>query len=125
MAKKVYEILAERRYPVKFLGGGARGLHHFTEMVGVNGTVTINWKGTSEDLLRENPVVVQRFHMPTPASVIDELTEKLPDFRRGYFVDAIRPEEYESFAPVALFRNTFEKSWKIALEKVAAIRAGK
>lgn len=109
---------------MKFLGGGARGPHHFTEMVGAVATVTINWKGTAEDLLKEDPVVVQRWNMPTPASVIDELVEKLPDFRRGYFIDAIRPEEYEAFGPVALFRSTFEKSWKAALEKVAAIRAG-
>ena len=125
VAKKVYAMVMERRYPVKVLGGGARGLHHFTEMVGAYATVTINWKGTAEDLLKENPLVVQRFHMPTPASVIDELTEKLPDFRRGYYVDAIKPEEYETFGPVALFRSAFEKSWKIALAKVAEIRAAK
>lgn len=122
VAKKVYSLIKERRYPVELLGGGARGLHHFTEMVGASATVTINWSGTSEDLLRENPVVVQRFHMPTPPSVIDELLEKLPDFRRGYLVDAIKPEEYEAFGPVALFRHTFEKSWKEALAKIAEIR---
>ena len=122
IAKKIHQIITERRYPVNFLGGGARGLHHFTEMVGSTATVTINWNGTAEDLIRENPMVVQRFHMPTPASVVDELLAKLPDFRRGYFADAIAPEEYEAFGPVALFRNTFEKSWKTALDKVAEIR---
>ncbi len=125
VAKKVYQVIRERRYPVEFLGGGARGLHHFTEMVGASATVTINWNGTAEDLERENPVVVQRFNMPTPDSVIDELVEKLPDFRRGYFLDSIRPEEYEAFGPVALFRNTFEKSWKEALKQIADIRAAR
>lgn len=122
VAKKVYAMIRERRYPVEFLGGGARGLHHFTEMVGASATVTINWSGTGETLEKENPVVVQRFHMPTPVSVIDELTQKVSDFRRGYYVDAIRPEEYEAFGPVALFRNTFENSWKQALEIIASLR---
>jgi len=123
VAKKVYEVVKERRYPVEFLGGGARGLHHFTEMVGAEATVTINWVGTGKDLEAEDPLVVQRFHMPTPSSVIDELVYKLPDFKRGYFINAIAPEEYESFGPVALFRNTFETGWKQARDAIAARRS--
>lgn len=122
VAKKVYEVIRERRYPVEFLGGGARGLHHFTEMVGAEASVTINWAGTADRLEDENPLVVQRFLMPTPATVIDELLEKLPDFRRGWFMDAIEPAEYEAFGPVALFRNTFEKSWVKAVETIGALR---
>ncbi len=124
IAKKVYELVKERRYPVEFLGGGARGLHHFTEMVGAEGSVTINWSGTADELVKQNPMVVQRFHMPTPATVIDELLEKLPDFRKGWFFDSIRPEEYEAFGPVALFRSMFEKSWREALVKIGEVRKG-
>lgn len=123
VAKKVYEAVKERRYPVEFLGGGARGLHHFTEMVGAEASVTINWSGTGEELEETDPLVVQRFHMLTPASVIEELLFKLPDFKRGYFADAITPEEYESFGPVALFRDMFEKGWKQGLQIIAARRA--
>lgn len=122
IAKKTYSIIRERRYPVQMLGGGARGPHHFTEMVGASASVTINWAGSADKIIADDPVVVQRFHMPTPPSVIDELLEKLPDFRRGYFAGAILPEEYETFGPVALFRNMFEKSWKEALARIAAIR---
>lgn len=124
IAKKIYEVVRERRYPFEVLGGGARGLHHFTEMVGAEATVTINWAGTADKLEEQNPLVVQRFHMPTPASVVDELLEKLPDFRRGWFADAIEPSEYEAFGPVALFRNTFEKSWKQAVASIAQLRKG-
>ena len=122
VAKKIYEVVKERRYPVEFLGGGARGLYHFTEMVGAEASVTINWVGTGKDLEAEDPLVVQRFHMPTPSSVIDELVHKLPDFKKGYFINAITQEEYESFGPVALFRDMFEKGWKQALEAIAARR---
>ncbi|HHW31652.1 MAG TPA: hypothetical protein GXX20_08270 [Clostridiaceae bacterium] len=122
VAKKVYETVKERRYPVEFLSGGARGLHHFTEMVGAEATVTINWSGTGEELEKSNPVVVQRFHMPTPSSVIDELLRKLPDFRKGFFPGELSPEEYENFGPVALFRNTFEKAWKQALVEISQRR---
>jgi len=122
-AKKVYSVVRERRYPVEFLGGGARGNHHFTEMVGAEASVTINWAGMGETLDASDTLVIQRFFMPTPPSVIDQLIDKLPDFRKGYFENAITPDEYESFGPVALFRNTFEKGWITAREAISKRRA--
>ena len=116
IAKKIHRIVKEKGYHVGFIGGGARGLHHFTEMVGAECCVTINWKGTADILIEQDPPVVQRFLQPTPESVIDELLEKLEDYRRGYLINAIKPEEYEEFGPVVLFRNSFEKAWSESLE---------
>lgn len=110
-AKKTYRAVNELGAGVGFIGGGARGLHHFTEMVGADAVVTINWKGTADRLISEDPPVVQRFFQPTPDSVIDELTEKLPDFRKAYEAAAIEPREYEHFGPVVLFRSMFEGAW--------------
>lgn len=122
VAKKTYKLTKERSKNVGFIGGGARGLHHFTEMVGADASITINWKGTADKLLEENPVVLQRFYMPTPEGVIDELTEKLPDFKRGYYVNDITPAEYEGFGPVVLFRSQFESAWAKALDFIASQR---
>ncbi|NLM09469.1 MAG: hypothetical protein GX213_01535 [Clostridiaceae bacterium] len=122
-AKKVYAVVKERRYPVEFLGGGARGTHHFTEMVGAEASVTINWAGMGETLDASDTLVIQRFFMPTPHTVIDQLLDKLPDFRKGYFENGITPDEFESFGPVALFRNTFEKGWKEARDAISKRRA--
>lgn len=122
IAKKVYHMVKEKKYPVGFIGGGARGLHHFTEMVGADAAVTINWEGTADRLIEQDSPVVQRFNMPTPDSVIDELCEKIPDYRRGYFVNAITAEEYEDFGPVVLFRSSFEKAWKNARVIIAERR---
>lgn len=96
----------------RYIGGGARGLHHFTEMVGADCIVTINWNGTADKLLEQDPPVVQRFFMPIPHSVEDELLSKVEDFRKAYLADAIRPEEYEDYGPVVLFRSSFEAAWK-------------
>ncbi len=123
IAKKVYSMVHEKNYPVGFIGGGARGLHHFTEMVGADACITINWKGAAEALIAQNPPVVQRFFQPTPHSVIDELLEKVEDYRRGYMVNAISAEEYEGFGPVVHFRTMFEQAWKNALEAVRSRRA--
>jgi transaldolase len=111
VARKLYQIMEERHYPGIFIAGGARGLHHFTEMVGGKVCCTINWEGTADRLLQENPPVVYRLSNPVPQKVIDELMEKLPDFRRGYLEDGLAVEEFENFGPVCLFRSSFTKSW--------------
>lgn len=111
IAKKIYWIVKEKGYQVGFIGGGARGLHHFTEMVGADCCVTINWKGTADLLIEQDPPVVQRFLLPTPDSVVDELLEKVEDYRRGYLINTIKPDEYEDFGPVVHFRNMFEEAW--------------
>ncbi len=122
IAKKVYNMVKEKNYPVGFIGGGVRGLHHFTEMVGADCAVTINWKGTADKLLEENPYVLNRFFQPVPQFVLEELNSKIKDFRKGYFLDAIKPEEYDEFGPVVLFREKFEVAWKEALNVVATRR---
>lgn len=118
-AKKIYQVVNDRALGIGFISGGARGLHHFTEMVGADAVVTINWKGTAEDLIGQNPMVVQRFLQPAPHAVIEELCEKLPDFRKSYFCYEIEPREYEEFGPVVLFRSMFEDAWMKANQIIA------
>ena len=106
-----------------FLSGGARGLHHYTEMVGAQGGITINWIGSAEELIKNDPPVVQRFISPTSYDVIDELSEKLEVFRKAYTPKSLSQEEYEHFGPVVLFRNNFEEGWRKALECVKQRRS--
>lgn len=122
VAKKVYEIFKQRGYKAKFIGGGARGLHHFTEMVGGDVSITINWNGSADKLLEKNEAVVSRLFNPTPFEVIDELTAKVPDFKRAYYLNAIAPEEYEEYGPVVLFRESFEDAWRNARERIGSLR---
>lgn len=118
-AKKTYFMAKEKNPEVGFIGGGARGLHHFTEMVGGDVNITINWKGTADELIKQNPLVLQRFLQPTPYSVIDELNAKIPDFRKAYNTVPISSDEYETFGPVVLFRNSFEEAWSNALTYIS------
>jgi len=123
VARRVYQVMEERGYRAIFVGGGARGLHHFTEMVGGQVCMTINWEGTADKLVESDPPVVYRLFNPVPQKVIDELREKLPDFRRGYLDDGLEVEEFEGFGPVQLFRSSFIKSWKYVLEIIKDRRA--
>lgn len=123
VARKTYQIMQERGYQAVFVGGGARGLHHFTEMVGGKVCITINWQGTADKLIEQNPPVVYRLFNPVPHKVIDELMEKLPDFRVGYLSDGLTVEEFEPFGPVQRFRSSFVKSWTRVLEIIKERRA--
>jgi transaldolase len=122
VAKKMEQLRIERGYRVRMISGGARGLQHFTEMVGAESCITINWKGASDLLLEQNPMVIQRFFRPAPLSVLDELDNKLPDFRKAYEIGALKPEEYEEYGPVRLFFGSFISGWKKVLETIAQCR---
>lgn len=125
VAKKVNQITKTHWPEVGMISGGARGLQHFTEMVGGDAAVTINWVGTADKLLEQDAPVVPRFTMPPAYEAIDELFTKLPDFRKAYFIDEIRPEEYESFGPVVRFRNSFESAWTKALAAIEERRTNR
>ncbi|GAB1484135.1 hypothetical protein MASR2M78_29520 [Treponema sp.] len=120
--RKMYTILHDRHYSAIIIGGGARQLRHFTEMVGGDQVVTINRFGTADALIQQNPDVVHRFLNPVPPLVIDELLEKLPDFRRGWDAKGLEVSEYEEFGPVVLFRSMFLKSWRAILAEIAKLR---
>lgn len=123
IARKVRRLMDERNSGVGFIGGGARGLHHYTEMVGADCCVTINWKGTAEELIKLDMPVVDRFHMQTADSVLDELLEKVDDFKRGWMINGLKPSEYEEFGPVVLFRESFESAWSGAVDLIEKRRA--
>jgi hypothetical protein len=94
-------------------------------MVSLQGdlVVTINWLGTADKLIESDPPVVHRLFNPVPPQVIEELLDKLPDFRRGYVEDGLTVEEYENFGPVELFRSHFVWSWERVLSLAAERRA--
>ena len=122
IARKVFKMMKERKSKLGFIGGGARGLHHFTEMVGAEACITINWRGTADKLLDINPPVVSRFYNPVSDHVIDALIEKVIEFKRGYLKNGLTVDEYEDFGPVVKFRNSFVKSWESVLNMIQELR---
>lgn len=112
IAKKVYQMRHDRGYQLGFIGGGVRGLQHFTEMVGGDVCITMNWGGTVDKLLELDLPVVSRLFNPVQPQVLEELLNKLPEFRRAYYENGMGVEEYESYGPVEYFRDMFVSAWK-------------
>lgn len=122
VGRKEYQFLKERGYKTIMLGGGARGMYHFSEFVGGNVHITLNWS-TVKELNKADAPVVSRIDVETPKEIIAELSEKIPDFRRAYYEDALQTAEFEDFAPLQRFRNSFLKGWQHLLDEIAARRA--
>lgn len=125
IAKKVYGVTRSLYPEAGFIGGGVRGLHHFTEMVGADVCITMNWKNQADELLKQDLPVVPRFFNPAPEMYTDMLLTKVPEFRQAYMNDGLKIDDYEHFGPVEYFRDIFVSSWKNAIdhiEKVKSIR---
>lgn len=104
--RKQYRVIKERGYDTIMLGGGARGTHHFTEWIGGDTHITINWS-TFEELIELDPPIVNRIDADDDPEVIAELREKIPDFRRAYDDDGLTLQEFASYAPLLRFRKNF------------------
>lgn len=115
LGQKIRYYMDIRKTPIRLINGGARGLNHFTEWVGCDVSCTINWLGTADKLLEQNPHVVPCFNNPVPFDVVDELVNKIPAFEQAYFTGRLKPEEYHDFGPVELFCSSFRKAWTQAL----------
>ena len=122
LAKRQYAMMRARGYKITLMGGGARGTHHFTEMVGGALHVTINWS-TAEEIIKADKPVISRIDEPAAQSIVDELCDKLPDFRAAYRDDGLTIEEFGDFAPLQFFRNMFVKGWDALVDGVREQRA--
>lgn len=118
VARKQYHTLKKMGYTqITMLGGGARALHHFTELVG-DPHITINWS-TAQEILDLDIEVEQKIDQEVPQSVIEELRAKFSDFMRVYDDDGMMVQEYADFGPIQLFRNAFLMGWYQLLAEIA------
>jgi len=119
--RKQYRTLKARGYATTMLGGGARGPHHFTEWVGGDTHITINWS-TFEELMALDPPIANRIDAVDSEEDIAELRAKVPDFRRAYDDDGLTPREFASYAPLLRFRKNFTDGCDHVLSEIAARR---
>jgi transaldolase len=123
IAKKQYAVLKAGQWPGRMIGGGARKLADFTELVGGDLSITINWKGTADELIKSNPPVVSRIECQVDGAVVDRLKAGLPDYSRAYDEDGMRAPEFFEYGGVELFRNVFIKGWRELMVRIKQIRA--
>jgi transaldolase len=122
VARKQYRLLKERGYAGIMLGGGARGIHHFTGLVGGDAHITINWS-TAAEIIALDPPVQDTISLETSCEVIEELCEKLPDFEKAWTEDGLAVHEFKDYGPVQRFRRQFINGWDQLIVAIQERRA--
>ncbi len=115
--RAAYRMYRERGYEAILIGGGARGVRHFTDLVGGDMAITIGWDLLEELIKRDGPVV-SHIEDGTPANVIAALDNHIPDFGRAYRENSLQPEEYSAFGPVVFFQRAFLKGVDLLLRAI-------
>jgi len=108
--KRAYGIFRERGYRSRMLVAAYRHRLHWTEFVGgdVSMTIPYPWQVRFD---RSGIDPVARMHVPVDPALIDDLVERVPDFRRAYEPDGMEPDEFEAYGASARTLRTFIKSY--------------
>jgi transaldolase len=94
--KKAYSIYEKRGYHTKLLVAAYRHLGHWSEFVGGELIVSLpyEWqlKVNASDI-----EVRERMSMPVDSPIVEELYDRIPDFRRAYDEDGMKIEEFDDY----------------------------
>ncbi|MCI8417697.1 MAG: hypothetical protein HFI33_09450 [Lachnospiraceae bacterium] len=123
ISHRVYQYWKEKHAAGVLMGGGARGIQHFTEMVGGAMHVTVNYSFI-EELNELNLDISNKMDAKPGDEVVWELLEKLPYFRQAWEVDAQRREDFENYEPFLYFESSFLEAWDLVQEELRAERRG-
>jgi transaldolase len=108
--KRTYAIFRERGYRSRLLAAAYRHRLHWTELVGGDLAMTMPhaWqvRFNSSGITPES-----RIDVPVAPAIVDELLERVPDFRRAYEPDGMTPEEFELFGASVRTLRSFIKSY--------------
>ncbi len=122
-SRAAYRIYKSRGYEAILLGGGARGSHHFTDLVGGRLAITIGWS-IARQIIASDPSVISKIDEKIPDEAISELEMGLPDFRKASQENALSPEEFHDFGPVVSFQESFLKGMNTLLNAVSTHKSG-
>jgi transaldolase len=108
--KRAYRIFRERGYRARLLAAAYRHRLHWTELVGGDVILTLPYAWQ----VRFNAsgiTPLPRIDEPVDEAILADLLARIPDFRRAYEPDGMRPPEFASFGPSARTLRGFIKSY--------------
>lgn len=94
--KKAYQIYRERGYRLRLLSAAFRNHLHWSEFIG--GDVVISPPAKWQKRYNASGITItNRMEKPVNPDIISELEAKYPDFRRSYYENGMKPEEFDGF----------------------------
>jgi len=95
--KRAYGIYRERGHRTRLLAAAYRNHLHWSQLIG--GDIVLTIPHAWQKLFNASDIeVAPRFDDPVPASVLEELLAKVPDFVRAYEPDGLTVDEFDGFA---------------------------
>jgi transaldolase len=108
--KRAYGLFRERGYRARLLAAAYRHRLHWTELVG--GDVSMTMPFAWQERFNASGIVPEpRMHLPVDPALIDDLYQRVPDFRRAYEPDGLQPAEFEAYGASARTLRAFVKSY--------------
>ena len=108
--KRAYAIFRERGYRSRLLAAAYRHRLHWTELVG--GDVSLTLPHSWQVRFNASGITPEpRMDVPVDPALVADLYARIPDFRRAYDPDGLKPAEFESFGASARTLRTFVKSY--------------
>jgi len=108
--KRAYGIFQERGYRSRLLAAAYRHRLHWTELVG--GDIIHTFPHAWQVRFNASGIApVARMDVPVDPALIDDLYDRVPDFRRAYDPDGMTPAEFASYGASARTLRGFIKSY--------------
>ena len=94
--KKAYGIYRERGYRLRLLSAAFRNHLQWSEFIGGDMVVSppAKWQ---KRFINSGITVENRIEKPVDPKIIAELEAKFPDFRKAYYEEGMKPEEFDEF----------------------------
>lgn len=94
--KNAYAIYKERGYRAKLLAAAYRHLGHWSEFIGGELIVSLPYEWQLK-VNASDVEVRERMSTPVHPKIIEEMYEKIPDFRRAYNEDGMTVDEFDHY----------------------------
>jgi transaldolase len=108
--KRAYGIFTERGYRTRLLAAAYRHRLHWTELVG--GDVVLTMPHAWQVRFNASGIdPVARIDVPVDQHHIDDLLERIPDFRRAYEPDGLTPDEFAHYGATVRTLRGFVQSY--------------
>lgn len=94
--KKAYSIFQRRGYRARLLAAAYRHLRHWSELIGGDIVLTIPYEWALK-INASDITVTERMNNAVEPKIVEALYSRIPDFRRAYDEDGMKPEEFDSY----------------------------
>jgi transaldolase len=108
--KRAYSIFQQRGYHARLLGAAYRHLGHWSELIGADIVLTIPYEWQLK--INASDIEVRpRISDAVEPKIIQEMLDKIPDFRRAYEPDGMTVEEFDHYGATVRTLRGFISSY--------------